>query len=158
MATKLEILRKIINEEVTKVIQKEMLLLRNEITKSGRSAVIENKAQPTSYAKSVVANIPGTLNTKPYSPAATKFVGNDPMTKLLNETAMTMGNDDAYAYSVTDDMADPTNFFQPTEVAVGDVDGMLSSARASSNIEMIQINQVPDFNNLMKNMMAKGVI
>jgi hypothetical protein len=55
-------------------------------------------------------------------------------------------------------MADPMELFQPKQVAVGDVNGMLSTARPSSDPSMVQINEVPDFSALMNKMMAKGQI
>ena len=53
---------------------------------------------------------------------------------------------------------DPTSFFQPKQVAVGDVNGMLSTARPSSDPSMVQINEVPDFTGLMSKLRAKGVM
>jgi hypothetical protein len=53
---------------------------------------------------------------------------------------------------------DPTSFFQPSQVVVGDVNGMLSTARASSDPSMVQINEVPDFSQLMSKLKAKGAI
>jgi len=76
---------------------------------------------------------------------------------------MTMGDMDDMSFNTSDigpDSigVDPTSFFQPKQVAVGDVNGMLATARPSSDISMVQINEVPDFSALMSKMMAKGQI
>mgnify|MGYP003345688510 CR=1 FL=1 len=59
---------------------------------------------------------------------------------------------------LTSDNVNPVSFFQPKEAQVSDVSGMLSSARPSSDISMVQINEVPDYSGLMKNLMSKGAI
>jgi hypothetical protein len=152
MATKIEVLRKLIREEVKNAIREEMPGILKElrlIDSPNKQVIKETKS----------TRIPGTLNTKPFIPAQrANFIGTDPMSQLLNETAMTMGKEDTYAFTSDDVMADPTNFFQPQEVRVGDVNGMLSSARGSSAAELVQINEVPDFTGLMKSMMSKGII
>jgi hypothetical protein len=60
--------------------------------------------------------------------------------------------------SLTSENVNPVEFFQPSEVAIGDVNGMLATARPSSDISMVQINEVPDYSGLMKNLMEKGAI
>jgi hypothetical protein len=82
---------------------------------------------------------------------------------MLNETAMAMGDTDEISFNTSDIGpnsigVDPTSFFQPKQVAVGDVNGMLATARPSSDPSMVQINEVPDFTDLMNKMRSKGVI
>ena len=99
-------------------------------------------------------NTPETYQKRP----DTQFTKSSPLNQLLNETAMSMQSEDIETLSFTSDNVNPISFFQPKEAVVGDVNGMLSTARPSSDISMVQINEVPDYSGLMKNLMAKGVI
>lgn len=150
---KVELLRKIIREEVEKAIRKEMPQILREIKMSSvdtKPVIRESKKQ----------TIPGTLNTQPFIPAkAVQFNGSDPLSRMLNETAINMAADDhGIAFNSDDVMADPMSFFQPQEASVGSVNGMLQSARGSSAPELVTINEVPDFTELMGKMMAKGIM
>jgi hypothetical protein len=150
-----DLLRRLIREEVAKAIRQEMPAILKEIqsTSATKEVIIESKkAKPT---------FPGTLNTRPVRPTP-NFKGN-PLANILNETAMTMGTMDDMSFTSGDIGPDsigidPTSFFQPSQVAVGDVNGMLSTARASSDPSMVQINEVPDFSQLMSKLKAKGAI
>ena len=151
----LDLLRKLIREEVAKAIRQEMpTILKESQSSSAPKEVIKESKRPKTA-------IPGTLNTQPVRPKP-NFAGN-PLASMLNETAMTMGDMDDMSFNTSDigpDSigVDPTSFFQPKQVAVGDVNGMLATARPSSDISMVQINEVPDFSALMSKMMAKGQI
>jgi len=153
--SQVDLLRKLIKEEVVKAIRQEMPSIIKEIASSNvEKPVIKESKQPKKA-------IPGTLNTQPVRPKP-NFSGN-PLANMLNETAMTMGDMDDMSFNTSDigpDSigVDPTSFFQPKQVAVGDVNGMLATARPSSDISMVQINEVPDFSALMSKMMAKGQI
>lgn len=159
MATKkpsqLDLLKKLIREEVVSAIRQEMPAILKEIqSASPQKEVIKE-------SKQVKKAIPGTLNTQPVRPTP-NFSGN-PMANLLNETAMTMGDMDDMSFNTgnigPDSIGiDPTSFFQPKQVQVGDVNGMLSTARPSSDPSMVQINEVPDFTGLMSKLRAKGVM
>jgi hypothetical protein len=78
------------------------------------------------------------------------------MATLLNETAMGMVSENVMSFNT--DHVSPTMVFQPEEVSVGSVEGMLGTARASSNIDAVQINEVPDFSALMSKLKAQGQI
>jgi len=153
--SQIDLLRKLIREEVAKAIRQEMpTILREARTSSTTKEVIKE-------SKSVKKAIPGTLNTQPMRPAA-NFSGN-PLASILNETAMSMGEMDDMSFTTAnigpDSIGiDPTSFFQPKQVAVGDVNSMLATARASSDPSMVQINEVPDFTQLMSKLKAKGAI
>jgi hypothetical protein len=153
--SQVDLLRKLIKEEVVKAIRQEMPSIIKEIASSNvEKPVIKESKQPK-------MDIPGTLNTQPVRPKP-NFSGN-PLANMLNETAMTMGDMDDMSFNTSDIGPDsigidPTSFFQPKQVAVGDVNGMLATARPSSDISMVQINEVPDFSALMSKMMAKGQI
>ena len=155
---KVDLLRKLIREEVVKAIRQEMPSIIKEIASS-------NVEKPV-IKESIVAKkaIPLTLNTQPVRPKPS-FASSNPMASLLNETAVGMAQDnDEFASYSTDNlaegmgMANPMDLFQPKQVAVGDVNGMLATARASSDPSMVQINEVPDFSALMSKMLAKGQI
>ena len=153
--SQVDLLRKLIREEVAKAIRQEMPAILQEIqTSSTTKQVIK---------ESIVAKkaVPLTLNTQPVRPKP-NFSGN-PLANMLNETAMAMSDMDDMSFSSSDigpDSigVDPTSFFQPKQVAVGDVNGMLATARPSSDISMVQINEVPDFSDLMSKLKAKGAI
>ena len=153
--SQVDLLRKLIKEEVVKAIRQEMPSIIKEIASSNvEKPVIKESKQPKRA-------IPGTLNTQPVRPKP-NFSGN-PLANMLNETAMTMSDMDDMSYNTSDIGPDsigidPTSFFQPKQVAVGDVNGMLATARPSSDISMVQINEVPDFSDLMSKLKAKGAI
>ena len=151
----IDLLRKLIREEVAKAIHQEMPAILQEVrTSSATKEVIKE-------SKQVKKAIPGTLNTQPVRPTP-NFSGN-PLANILNETAMSMVEMDDMSFTTgnigPDSIGvDPTSFFQPKQVAVGDINGMLSTARPSSDPSMVQINEVPDFTQLMSKLKAKGAI
>jgi hypothetical protein len=69
-----------------------------------------------------------------------------------------MLNEDVGAFATADVDMDGMSFMQNIEAPVGDVNDMLASSRPSSAVEMVQVNAVPDFTQLMQKMMAKGVM
>jgi hypothetical protein len=151
----IDLLRKLIREEVAKAIRQEMPTILKEIQSSSTTKEVIKESKRPKMA------IPGTLNTQPVRPKP-NFTGN-PLANILNETAMTMGDMDDMSFSTSDIGPDsigidPTSFFQPKQVAVGDVNGMLATARPSSDPSMVQINEVPDFSALMSKLKAKGAI
>jgi len=106
------------------------------------------------------SQVPITLNTpETYKKQNNlQFTNSSPLNSLLNETAMSMQGEDYDTLSYTSDNVNPIDFFQPKEARVGDVNSMLTTARPSSDISMVQINEVPDYSGLMKNLMSKGAI
>ena len=153
--TKVDILRKLIRQEVAKAIRQEMPAILQEVR------IQSTTKQVIKESKSLKKVIPGTLNTQPVRPTP-NFSGN-PLANILNETAMTMGDVDDMSFTSGDIGPDsigidPTSFFQPKQVAIGDVNSMLSTARPSSDPSMVQINEVPDFTQLMNKLKAKGAI
>jgi len=153
--SQVDLLRKFIKEEVVKAIRQEMPSIIKEIASSNVEKPVIKESIATKKA------VPLTLNTQPVRPKP-NFSGN-PLANMLNETYMTMGDMDDMSFNVSDIGPDsigidPTSFFQPKQVAVGDVNGMLATARPSSDISMVQINEVPDFSDLMSKLKAKGAI
>lgn len=140
-------LRKLIREELRAVLKEELPKLLQEVK---TQPIIDHKKNLQEQVKS---KIPGTLNT--HAPKPIKFTNNNPMAAFLNDTAMSMLNED---FNMTTDNMHPSLAFQPKEVAVGSVQGMLGSARPSSNIDAVQINEVPDFSALMGKLKEKGQI
>lgn len=147
--TKTDLLRKLIREEVIKALRQELPGLIKEVKSS--SPIVENK-RPTFTSGKV--NIPATLNT-PGSRKPPVFAGSNPLANLLNDTAKSMITED---FSMTTDQVHPSMAFQPKEDKVTSVEGMLGSARKSSNVDAVQINEVPDFSALMNKMKEKGQI
>ena len=150
-----ELLRKLIREEVAAVFQAELAGILKEaiIANKGTRTVIEEQ-------KPKKVTVPGTLNTKPFIPLAAPNLGsNNPLTSLLAETANTMVNESYDGMGFTSDDAMGFGGMQQREVAVVDsVGDMMTTARASSNFDAIQINAVPDFTGLMSKLRANGEI
>lgn len=146
--TQAEALRKLIREELRAVLKEELPKLLKEVSKP---AMVDPKKNLQEQVKS---KIPGTLNTVASRPQV-KFSGNNPMAAFLNDTAKNMLNED---FSMTSADVHPGLAFQPRDVKVGSVEGMLGSARPSSNIDAVQINEVPDFSALMGKLKAQGQI
>lgn len=140
-------LRKLIREELRAVLNEELPKLLSEVKKTPM-------ADPKkSLQEQVKSKIPGTLNTG--TPKPVKFSSNHPMAAFLNDTAQNMLNED---FSMTSGDVIPGMAFQPKEVKVGSVGGMLGTARPSSNIDAVQINEVPDFSGLMNKLKERGEI
>lgn len=145
---KIDLLRKLIREELTYVIKQELPKLLREY--KDLPVLIDPKKN---LQESIKDKIPGTLNTS--RPPIPKFTSNNPLASLLNETAVSMINED---FSMTSDNIHPSLAFQPKEVNVGSINGMLSTARPSSNLDTVQINEVPDFSGLMNKLKQTGQI
>lgn len=150
---KVDLLRQLIREEVVKALRQELprLLSENVSVNKGVNNVIREMKK---------SQVPNTLNTvETYQKNINqKFSNNSPLDNLLKETAMNMQENDVSDFNFNTSDINPISYFQPKEAAVGDVSSMISTAKPSSNIEAIQINEVPDYSNLMKKMIDKGVI
>jgi len=155
----IDTLRKLIREEVRAAIQDQL----SEILKE---AIIVNKENRQPIAETQVAKkpfIPGTLNTrKAPSVIAPKLSAGNPLNNLLAETAKSMTYEDASSFNHAPQ--DTTGFgglmegFTPEPQVADSVEGMFATARASSNIEMVEINAVPDYTALMSSLREKGAI
>ncbi len=141
-----DLLRKLIREELRTVIREEL----PKIISEAKTPVVDQKK---ALQEQVKTKIPGTLNTS--VPKPLKFAGNNPMASFLNDTAKNMLNED---FSMTTDQVHPAMAFQPKQDRVGDVNSMLTTARPSSNLAAVQINEVPDFTGLMSRLKEKGAI
>lgn len=142
---KIDALRKLIREELRAVIREELPKMLSE----AKTPIVDTKK---ALQEQVKAKIPGTLNTS--RPKPVQFTGS-PMAAFLNDTAKNMLSED---FSMTTDSVHPTMAFQPKQDKVGNVQSMLSTARPSSNIATVQINEVPDFTGLMSRLKEKGAI
>ena len=140
-------LRKLIREELRAVLNEELPKLLSEVKKTP----IQDPKK--SLQEQVKSKIPGTLNNQ--APKPIKFAPNHPMSAFLNDTAQSMLNED---FSMTSGDVLPGMAFQPKDVKVGSVSGMLGTARPSSNIDAVQINEVPDFSGLMNKLKERGEI
>ena len=139
----IDTLRKIIREEVTKVIRQELPKLLKE-----------GNAPDKDYKKSIQEQVqksvfPLTLNEEPIKPKV-QFAKSNPLGQLLNETAISMTSDDINQFANTN--LGIGDVIEPSNIKVGSVDSMLNNAVKSSNIDMVKIDTVPDFSQLMKKM------
>ena len=136
---KLDVLRKIIREEVRAVFQEELAGILKE-------AIIANRNQPviTESAKPKAATPPATLNRNIARPVAPMLSPGNPLNSLLQETAMSMSPDEFGNFNGQTAVKDAP--------VVESVDQMFASARKSSNLEAIEINAVPDFSAVMSKM------
>jgi len=144
----IDALRKLIREELRAVLKEEL----PKLLKEGQAPVVKDAKK--ALQEQVKAKIPGTLNTQASRPQI-KFASNNPMAAFLNDTAKNMLNED---FSMTSADVHPAMAFQPNQVTVGSVEGMLGTARPSSNINAVQINEVPDFTGLMSKLKERGEI
>jgi len=138
--SKLDALRRLIREEIRSAIREELPRLLSENSAPQKNADYKKKLRDQ-VSKSVTGGIPMTLNTGPMQ--LPKFSGNDPLSKILNETAMSMT---------------PKDMGEEVEPETGSVNEMLSTARKSSNLEAVEIDTVPDFSEIMHRLKAKGQI
>lgn len=144
----IDVLRKLIREELKTVLREELPKILSEV----KGPIVDPKKALQEQVKS---KIPGTLNTASSIRKPIKFAGNNPMAALLNDTAKNMLSED---FSMTTENVHPAMAFQPKQDRVGDVNSMLSTARPSSNLAAVQINEVPDFSGLMSKLKEKGAI
>ena len=147
---KIDLLRRIIREEVEAALRKELPKIIKESLDT----------KPISYKSSIENSIkskvpPLTLNTKRNSLIENvKFNSSNPFASMLNDTISSMTPRDVN--SIND--SGESQFYQPEEVETGTVNDMLLSARPSSAHELVEIDTVPDFSELMESMQRKGVI
>lgn len=146
--TKTELFRKMIREEVAKAIRAELPKILKEISiPEGKSPIRESKT------------VPLTLNQKP--PAPPKFSGANPISSILNETAITMARNPKGSDwgTVSMDSGDVHMMGMGSPVAaVGGVEDMLANSRNSMALENVEVSVVPNFNNLMDSLISKGQI
>jgi hypothetical protein len=146
--SKLDVLRKIIREEVRGVIREELSHLLKETV--SKPPVIKNINAPISLKEQLSTGISSKINKS-----------SDPIMDLLNETKMNMTNDD-YRTIINADASMAQGFGQysmSTNVpVVENVNQMLATSRPAADITHVQIDAVPDFSALMKTMKTKGQI
>jgi hypothetical protein len=147
-------LRKIIREEVTKAIKEVLPQILKE-----HSVPSQNKANFKSTLKeSMTSKVPSTLN-EPRKPInkTVKFDKSNPFASMLNETVSDMSDRDVNSLGNTGTMS-AMDVYQPEVVNSGTVTDMLSSARPSSNLELVEIDTVPDFSGMMESLKSKGLL
>lgn len=148
--SKLEVLRKLIREEVRTVIREEIVPLLKENT------IISKPAVRKTYTNSIKEELTNSKKIKVNSTG-------DPIMDLLNETKIGMTNDDYRSVFNGDSSmvqgfpSMMTNPVPQTQV-VESVDQMLATSRPASDVTQVQIDAVPDFSALMKTMQSKGQI
>ena len=139
---KLDLLRKLIREEVRGVFQEELATILKE-------AIVANKStNPIVESTRPRPVPPSTLNRHVPRPVAPVLNAGNPLNSLLAETARAMSVEE-----FGDLNGDPIEKEVPIVESVGD---MFASARGSSSIEAVQINAVPDFTAIMNRMKANN--
>jgi hypothetical protein len=147
---KIDLLRRIIREEVEAALRKELPKI---IKESLDTKPISYKSTIENSVKSKVP--PLTLNAKRTSLIENvKFNSSNPFASMLNDTISSMTPRDVNSINHNGD----STFYQSEEVETGTVNDMLSSARPSSAHELVEIDTVPDFTELMESMKRKGVL
>ena len=148
--SKLEVLRKLIREEVRAAIKEELTPILKEI-KSPTSAPITK-----SFTNSLKEEVTRSKKIQSISTG-------DPIMDLLNETKQTMTGDE-YKSIINADAsmaqgfpAMMSNTTGATQV-VESVDQMLANTRPASDVTQVQIDSVPDFSALMGKMKSNGQI
>ncbi|NDC57126.1 MAG: hypothetical protein EBZ69_10055 [Alphaproteobacteria bacterium] len=149
--SKIDALRKLLREEITHVLRQEL----PKILQESKASVpfTEN------LKRQVDQKVPGTLNQRVSGVKAPVLKGGNILNTMLSETAATMNQRD-YSFienTEVNGLSAIQNYDYEVENATS-VNDMLSSSSPSSAHEMVQINAVPDFNNLMEKMMSKGVM
>lgn len=146
--SKLDVLRKIIREEVRVVIREELShLLKETVSKPSNI-----KAKPVS--SSLKQQLSKDISSKLHE-------SSDPIMDLLNETKMSMTSDD-YRTIINADASMAQGFGQysmsTNAPVVENVNQMLASSKPAADVSHVQIDAVPDFSALMKTMKTKGQI
>lgn len=146
--SKLDVLRKIIREEVRGVIREELSHLLKETV--SKTPVLKNKTRPISLKEQLSTGISSKINKS-----------SDPIMDLLNETKMNMTGED-YRTIINADANMAQGFGQysmnTNTPVVESVDQMLANSRPALDVSHVQIDSVPDFSALMKTMKNKGQI
>lgn len=138
--SKINALRKLIREEIVSALRQELPRLLSENTVIDSKSDYKSKIREQ-VRKSVSGGIPLTLN-EPVKTLPT-FKGNDPLSKLLNETALGMT---------------PQDMGEEKQTEAGSMNEMFSTARKSTNLEAVEIDTVPDFTGMMDKLKQKGLL
>jgi hypothetical protein len=141
-------LKAIIKEEVRKAVRQEL------------KQIIKESYEPTSnYASSIEKQVKNNVSStnKPKKSVNPSNFGNNPFASMLQETAMSFSTEDVHSFgggksrvSLSEPLA--------SNAKVGSVNDMLSTAKPSSNLDMVNIDTVPDFSALMSKMKQNGQI
>lgn len=142
--TKTDLFRKLIREEVAKAIRAELPKILKEVNGlSSKTPLAEER------------KVPMTLNQAPPIP---KFSGTNPISSLLNETAIGMAKRSTEGGwgTISMDTDDVHTMGLSAPATVGGVEDMLSKSRNSVALEAVEVSVVPNFNNLMDSLISKG--
>lgn len=131
-------------------------LIQDVVRKEARVAVMEELARQTineSKTKNVLSSKPikDTFNTP------VKAKSNNVLEDLINETRQ----NDEWKTIMNLTSADAKNFHNPMEYDLGttSVENFISQApQGASDIRQVQINNVPDFSDMMNVMKNKGIV
>ena len=162
--SKLDILRKIIREEVTLVMRVEFkALLKEQLVPLLKENSIIADVTPVHRQAKGTTNLANSISAAMESKNFKPTNSGDPIADLLNETAMSMTSNE-YRTMINADASMAPNFGMIggadgiEHSAVGTVEQMLSSNRPTSDINQVTIDVVPDFTGLMSTLKSKGAI
>lgn len=153
--SQVDLLRRLIREEVRKVVREE---LKNFLVEA------RTPASKPSYATTIKESV------QKAKPTPRPAYSDDPIKQLLAETAYAMDTSEYKSMiNAGSDMAQgfPQMFMQqqqqqetfaPQPQVVESVSEMLANTRPSNDINQVTIDTVPDFSELMQTMKAKGQI
>jgi hypothetical protein len=151
---KVETFRKLIREEVKRVLREELPTVINEINETPRGVAKSGRAFSGLFEE---------IDQKVKQPVI-KSTGN-PMLDLINETKMSMVAGGDEWKSIGDFNSNILNSYRSEMMnafggapAVESVDQMIATARPSVDINQVQINTVPDFSKMMDALKEKGKI
>lgn len=154
---KLDVFRKLIREEVKKAVREELSNFLGE-TK------IPQERSTTSYK----STLKETLGIETGKITKTPISHKDPIQQLLAETAYGMDNDEYRSLiGAGSEMAQGfpqiamnsnSGYVAPQPQVVETAAEMIASSRPTSDINQVEINNVPDFTALMKTMQNRGQI
>jgi hypothetical protein len=136
-------LKQFIREEVKRAIKEELSKSLKEHDYRDYKSSIEAKV-----------NSKPTVKQSNKSSNMRQFDNSNPLAQLLQETALSFSSDDVRAFGG----GSPVSFSEPIRTQVGTVNDMLSTAKKSSNLDMVSIDTVPDFSEFMKKMKKNGEI
>lgn len=152
--SQVNLLRKLIGEEVRKVVREEL-----------KNFLVEARvpASKPSYATTIKESV------QKAKPTPKPVYSDDPIKQLLAETAYAMDTSEYKTMvNASSDMAQgfPQMFMQQQQQetltsqpqVVESVTEMLANTRPTNDINQVTIDTVPDFSQLMQTMKAKGQI
>jgi hypothetical protein len=157
--TKLDLLRKLIREEVRQVIREEIKPVLAEI-RSGKGELITPRKTFREDLKESITQRP----VRKPAPSVPRVTTSDPIQQLLQETAYGMEQSDFRSFVNAEAPQDFSQMFSAPEpytsepMVVESVQEMLAQTGPVTDIHQVNIDAVPDFSEMMSVLKSKGQI